>query len=159
MLRYPGLLVLVTSCAAPPAANAPPEASPPRPATVVVPQPGPAEETSANPLDAQSRVHEQEVERPRGEASDADDAAFVLSIPKGGRLILGHEVLQDLEDLRARAAEVARTRPEQMVTIKADAGTEYRRIVEAMDAVQRGGLTNIVFSTHQSTKGAPPTPP
>ncbi|PBJ10321.1 Biopolymer transport protein ExbD [Pseudomonas ogarae] len=67
----------------------------------------------------------------------------------GGELDTRHQTdsAVDLEQMRAKVAQVVAERSETQVYIRADEHADYGRVVAAMAALQRGGVSNLGLVT------------
>jgi biopolymer transport protein ExbD len=126
---------------APPPAEAPPEDSTPPPEASAPP------ETSL------------EIELPNTQNGADVVQRSVLVITKQGDLVFEGKVLKDMASLEAAARRIAADRTDPSVVIMADSGTRYGRIIEAIDAMKRGGIINFAFAVEASGAPAPAPPP
>ncbi len=67
----------------------------------------------------------------------------------GGELDTHHQTdsAVDLEQMRAKVAQVVAERSDTQVYIRADAHADYGRVVAAMAALQQGGVSNLGLVT------------
>ena len=77
---------------------------------------------------------------------------LVVNVGPGGQLTLMDEPIGP-DRLRARLAEIAAVYPDQTVVIRGDAGGEYRHVIDVMDAVKAGGLTNLSLAVRPAAEG------
>lgn len=80
-----------------------------------------------------------------------EEPTLVLSITASGDLVLGGSVLADLTALEDQARAIAARDPDTTVVIMADERVIYSRLIEAMDALRQGGLTQYQFVVQASS--------
>ncbi len=130
------LLAAVVCCAAAPPAQL---AVPTEPAAVVVAvkplAPGPATTATAPAISPKRRQLPVAV-RPE----------LIVAINASGELFVAAQRVANPAALEATAAAHAARHDNASAIIMADGNARYGRIVEAMDALQRGGIKNISFA-------------
>ena len=83
---------------------------------------------------------------PKTDAAQPSDAPqfIAVAIDPQGRFYVGDEVV-DAATFVARVTEVARSRPQTEVQLRADKSVPYGRVAELIGMVQKAGLSRIGF--------------
>jgi biopolymer transport protein TolR len=85
---------------------------------------------------------------PKAEAASASEAPAVLALALDaeGQLFVGEQP-SELQAVKARAAQMAKTNPATEVQLRADSRVPYGRVAELIGVVQAAGLSRIGFVT------------
>ncbi len=85
------------------------------------------------------------------ETEKAQSQSVVIALDAAGEVFLEGEALgrADVETLRQRLAARVPSGEQPWVVIEADAATPHQRVVDALRAAQRAGLTRIAFAVEQ----------
>ncbi|MEZ4441332.1 MAG: biopolymer transporter ExbD [Polyangiaceae bacterium] len=136
MGKWPVASVVVSSFALVSCAPSTTPTATPAPIATVAVEPAPQQEPPPAESDWQVTTP---IELPR--SSDVVDGAMSqVLIPSQGALMLDGLPVPDLEALSERAREIAAVDDHRGVVILADRDVAYRRVVEVIDAMKRGGL-------------------
>lgn len=91
-----------------------------------------------------------ELELPEAEsAATAPELPLVVSLAADGTLYIDDEPLAagDNDALRAAISEALAGRRERALTLEADAGARYERVVEILDTAGRAGAEGVALAT------------
>ena len=92
------------------------------------------------------------VDLPKARSSDEVSTQFNVTIARDGSLFVNADALKNDGELTERARQAVASRAEVRAYIFADQSVAYRRVIEVMDALRTGGITEIAF-------GVAPTAP
>ena len=67
-------------------------------------------------------------------------------IAANGSVTLDGRAMKDDDELADRARDAARKSPRVNAMIHADKSVQYRRVIAVMDALKRGGVSDVSFS-------------
>lgn len=88
-----------------------------------------------------------DVSLPATETADPlDERRIEVSLDRQGRLFLGERPVGE-EALRSAMETLARSRPGAGISLRADAGISYGKVLEVMDLIRTSGVTRIAMIT------------
>lgn len=107
------------------------------------------------PAAAEKRLAaEIDVSVPVASTGKRSDALVIQLDARGAASLQGRE--QTDESLLAALQEVARTNPKQAVIIRADAKTDYTRVVQMLELARKAGLYHVSFVTAAAPRSKQP---
>lgn len=107
------------------------------------------------PAAAEKRLAaEIDVSVPVASAGKRSDALVIQLDARGAPSLQGREHTD--ESLLAALQEVARTNPKQAVIIRADAKTDYTRVVQMLELARKAGLYHVSFVTAAAPRSKQP---
>lgn len=95
-----------------------------------------------------------------GQSSTRVPGEIILNVARTGAVTVNQRTLEGAA-LDAALRQVAKYNPGQPITVRADAGTAYGKVMAVMDACRLAGISNIALATAapEAGPGAPPPPP
>ena len=81
-----------------------------------------------------------------GKDSQRDISQCILNVTADGRVILNRQTL-DLEQLKAKLAQLAQIYPDQAVILRGDEHVDYKHIVDVLDTCRAANIWNVAFAT------------
>lgn len=82
---------------------------------------------------------------PRASASQEVQLVFSVLLPRESGLLVDGTPVADALALERRAREAVARAPELRAVIQADGSVPHRRVISALDALKRAGVTRIAF--------------
>ncbi|HIV09033.1 MAG TPA: biopolymer transporter ExbD [Candidatus Spyradenecus faecavium] len=92
-----------------------------------------------------------------GKASTNWSETVVLNVARDGSVSIMQRRLEG-SDLGAELRRVAAANPDCTVSVRADAGTEYGKVLAVIDACVAAGLSNASFATSPAPRAAEAAP-
>jgi biopolymer transport protein ExbD len=89
------------------------------------------------------------VDLPKGAAKElnAQQHDFPVSVLKDGTIVVADGKSIELDALKQKFLELAKSNPDAQVIIQADTGTQHGRVVEVMEAAKGVGISRLAIAT------------
>jgi biopolymer transport protein ExbD len=91
------------------------------------------------------------VDLPKGAAHELNSQSHDLpvSVLKDGTIVVENGQSIELDALKQRFEQLAKSNPDAQVIIQADAGTQHGRVVEVMEAAKAVGISRLAIATEE----------
>jgi biopolymer transport protein TolR len=82
---------------------------------------------------------------PKASTSEGVQVVFSVLLPSDGSILVNGALVPDEATLTARAQSALQGDPSLRAVIQADGGITHRKVIAALDALKRAGVTRIAF--------------